>query len=631
MRSRARLAAGLTSLRTSGAIVDSTAATSTTEPVYGAGPAHHRVGPSADQEVRDVAGIRIERVASGWVVMAAAGLTWFGPAAAGSTVPGDVGGLVPPGDYRTRPLTRDELIPVAVAAGFQEADVTPFIDEVLPTSESTVTIGLIIEDDGWTNTVSFDGRPDDFVAPFTIREVDSETLIAIEPCGELTLRYEVDEGAVSFDVVEDQCTDPIGSLVHVLNFESAPFVPVPEQDGSAVTLRFTYLGDSAGPELVAFADEVSRLSGGEIDFVWVPVFDPTYETPYPTTEADILVDVADSTVDLGMVGLRALGGFDALLAPLLIDSHALEQQVFEAGIPERMLAELDEAGLVGITAIPGPLRRLLGVEHDFASPADFEGATIAGDHTELTRATMNALGATEVPGRVGLPLDEVDAVVAHFGAVLGNQYETQADSVVANVNLWPRPLAIVINNESFESLTPEQQDVLVTAGANTFDPAMKHFRTRIATQARRFANLPSTSSRQVTRTSRRSPRRSSPYTPTWKAIHARPTTSRRSASSKTTLAHRPTHLSVLPSDSGPCQILEDAHNGHGFSASIHEVPFKSNLTSPTHLSGNTVPTPPRRATGRRVLQCRSGARSRQQAPVVGPVVAERAGSVRSLV
>jgi TRAP-type C4-dicarboxylate transport system substrate-binding protein len=136
------------------------------------------------------------------------------------------------------------------------------------------------------------------------------------------------------------------------------------------------------------------------------------------------------------------------------------------------------------------MRRVAGVEHRFATPADFSGQTIASDDSRLAAATFEALGATIVQAREHMPLDEVDAVLAHLGAITGNGYHTEADSVVANVNFWPRPLAIVMSAESFDALTPDQQQALLTAGANAIDPAMDASRNEDLAPAAQLCDAP---------------------------------------------------------------------------------------------------------------------------------------------
>ena len=86
--------------------------------------------------------------------------------------------------------------------------------------------------------------------------------------------------------------------------------------------------------------------------------------------------------------------FQALLAPLLVDSYDLEGQVFESGIPDQMLEGVEELGVVGIGVLPGPIRRLLGLSHPFLQPSDFEGQVIGGAENELSVRTFQAFGAT---------------------------------------------------------------------------------------------------------------------------------------------------------------------------------------------------------------------------------------------
>jgi TRAP-type C4-dicarboxylate transport system substrate-binding protein len=300
--------------------------------------------------------------------------------------------------------------------------------------------------------------------------------------GELTLRF-----ADGQDVPDDARFVVEGTYV----YEPAGSAAETTTLAGPVTLRFANPLDFAPPQLVAFVEEVQRLSDGTIEFEVLPAYgtDPA-GGGYSDAEATIVADLADSTIDIGWVGARALPGFDALLAPLLVDSHDLQQRLFEAGIPQRMLADLDDAGLAGIAVLPGPLRRLMGVEHPLAVPADFNRAVIANDRTALAEATMAALGATSTPGASELPLDGLDAVLAHFQAIVGNGYDTQADSVVANLNFWPRPLAIVMGADSFAALTPEQQDVLLTAGANVVGSAMEASRDEDASHGAQLCDAP---------------------------------------------------------------------------------------------------------------------------------------------
>jgi TRAP-type transport system periplasmic protein len=197
-------------------------------------------------------------------------------------------------------------------------------------------------------------------------------------------------------------------------------------------------------------------------------------------ESDVVADVLSGKIDMAWVGARALPGFDALLAPLLVDSYDLQATVFDAGVPARMLADLHDAGLVGIAVLPGPMRKVTGVNHPFLVPSDFDGQVVAGDVNPLGEATMRALGARPVPGAGGQSLDGLDAVEGHLGAIAGNGYHAIANSVTVNLNLWPRPLVVIMNRDVFARLTTDQQQALMTAGVQSVSSAMSDSRNEDA-------------------------------------------------------------------------------------------------------------------------------------------------------
>ncbi len=113
-------------------------------------------------------------------------------------------------------------------------------------------------------------------------------------------------------------------------------------------------------------------------------------------------------VDMAWVGARAFDtagvtSFQALLAPMLIDSQDLQGAVFEAGIPEAMLAGLEDIGLAGIGVLPGPMRKILGIDDSFVVPADFRGAVVGIQQSGVAELTMAALGAETQVAHVRRP------------------------------------------------------------------------------------------------------------------------------------------------------------------------------------------------------------------------------------
>jgi TRAP-type C4-dicarboxylate transport system substrate-binding protein len=233
------------------------------------------------------------------------------------------------------------------------------------------------------------------------------------------------------------------------------------ENQAPVVLTFANIASDIQPQLRVFAEEVARRSDQALRIE----FEPEWRGGDPDAERGTIEDVKAGEVDMAWVGARVfdrLGvrNFQGLLAPLLVDSYELEARVFESGIPADMLDGVEELGVVGIGVLPGPMRKLLGVNHAFLQPSDFDGQVIGGAENELSVRTFQALGATIEALPAGSSLEGLDATEQHLGAIWGNHYDMDARYVGANVNLWPRPLVIFMGTEAFESLTAEQQTVL---------------------------------------------------------------------------------------------------------------------------------------------------------------------------
>ena len=232
---------------------------------------------------------------------------------------------------------------------------------------------------------------------------------------------------------------------------------------------------SGGKEQVTvFADEVHRLSEGTLEIR----FKERWRVGEPLYEAGTLEDVKAGEVDMAWVGARAFDtvgvkSFQALLAPLLVDSYDLEEKVFEEGITEDMLEEVEELDLVGIGVLPGPMRKVLGVSRPFVEPADFAGQVVGIQDSAVAKQTLDAVGSTPKSVPAEAPLDGLDAYEQQLASIVGNSYDANAKYVTSNLNLWPRPLVIVMGNEAHDSLTEEQRSVLRDAAEAAIPKALE--------------------------------------------------------------------------------------------------------------------------------------------------------------
>ena len=125
---------------------------------------------------------------------------------------------------------------------------------------------------------------------------------------------------------------------------------------------------SGAPE---FAEAVERLSAGSVRIVFAQAGRGT-EIDF---ERGVVEDVRSGRADLGIVGARVwdtmgVTSFQALLAPMLVDSYDLELKVLESPLARRMLEGVEEAGVVGVALLPGPLRRPFGLSRPLLDVQD---------------------------------------------------------------------------------------------------------------------------------------------------------------------------------------------------------------------------------------------------------------------
>jgi TRAP-type C4-dicarboxylate transport system substrate-binding protein len=159
---------------------------------------------------------------------------------------------------------------------------------------------------------------------------------------------------------------------------------------SARPVVLTFAAGDGG--LPGFAAAVQRLSHGTMQ---IRFSHPGLKLP-SDFESQIIAEVRSGKADLGWVGSRAFPSFDALTAPLLIDSYAFEGQVVKSPVVEPMLRGLSSLGLIGIGVLPGPMRWPAGAR-PLRGPDDFGGLRIGTQRGNVGEATLKTLGARPVP------------------------------------------------------------------------------------------------------------------------------------------------------------------------------------------------------------------------------------------
>jgi TRAP-type transport system periplasmic protein len=226
------------------------------------------------------------------------------------------------------------------------------------------------------------------------------------------------------------------------------------------------------PAVAYFVRRVQALSKGNLR---IRVRDAWGHTK-PGFEQQIVRDVAADKADLGWVGTRifdtlGVNSFQALTAPMLIDSYTLERAVIESAIPSRMMSSLDRLGITGLAVLGDGLRKPIAVKQPLLRPAEWRGITFAVFRSHGQAEAIRALGAqtTDIWGPAlqdAIAQGRIEGFEKHYflwDLVIDPQ---AAPDVAANVNLWPETVALFANPRRLAALSGQQRDWVRQAAAD---------------------------------------------------------------------------------------------------------------------------------------------------------------------
>ena len=132
------------------------------------------------------------------------------------------------------------------------------------------------------------------------------------------------------------------------------------------------------PVVEGFVSQVKERSGGNVR-IQVANRWGDYAND---AEQQVVRAVAAGKVDLGWAGARVFDtmgvtSFQALQAPMLIDSYALEQAVVASDIPGQMMQGLSKLGVQGLGVLADGLRKPIAVKQPMLGVGTGAGSPLA--------------------------------------------------------------------------------------------------------------------------------------------------------------------------------------------------------------------------------------------------------------
>lgn len=260
---------------------------------------------------------------------------------------------------------------------------------------------------------------------------------------------------------------------------AAPASSAPSSPGPSTDLRLAITPGLADDHVEAFQDEVAARADSGLALT----MDQSVDVQNTRDgEQQIIRAVAEGRIDLALVGARAFSqlgvpDLDALVAPMALPSVAAQEAVWSTDLPERMLAGLEPAGVVGLAVLPGLVRRPISAGEPLTSLADFEDVPFFTWEGDVNALSIEALGATDVEvtpeeRNAGIEDGSIRAFENSL-AFMADKSDWATRAMALNVGLWPSVSVLVASPDTLAALSREQRGTLLAVVAATASTAFE--------------------------------------------------------------------------------------------------------------------------------------------------------------
>lgn len=221
-------------------------------------------------------------------------------------------------------------------------------------------------------------------------------------------------------------------------------------------------------QLTAFADAVREKTGGEINIEVVP-------NGTLGSEGAVLEQVGYGMVEMTKVSAATLGNFasewNALSVPYVFNDQEHYYNVMDGEIAKELYGTTEDQGFVGLFWLDSGARSFYTKDKAVRTPADLAGLKIRTMDSQMAIDMMAAMGGSATVMSyseiyTGMQQGVIDGAENNVTAMRDHKDVTKYYCFDAHTRI---PDIVVISTDTWDSLTEEQQQIMMECAAAASD------------------------------------------------------------------------------------------------------------------------------------------------------------------
>lgn len=242
----------------------------------------------------------------------------------------------------------------------------------------------------------------------------------------------------------------------------------PENDQpEEYTLKLGHVTQTAHPFHIGaekFAEKVSEKSDGRITI-------DIYPARALGDDRELLEQIMNNTLDMGVVSGPVFSAYtpviDTLQLPFMLNSYEKELEAVQSDEMRAILDYLSEYDLKGLAVFEGGMRHLANNIRPITKPEDLEGLKMRATQSDLVIEVLESLGANPIPMAYGEIYTSLQTKVINGQEINITSVSAEKHYEVLNymseIGLFPFPGITIMNNELFNELSKEDQEIIQEA------------------------------------------------------------------------------------------------------------------------------------------------------------------------